>query len=126
VAEHLDAASYLVTGGLGCWTAATEAGLEHTSIGSGNRAAGWSPFMRVNTTLGNEGGDHRHLPLRQLRACRPQSRRLCLALQPPLPAYQPDPAPGAGRERGQGEALFERAGDLVEHFPSGRVGRVLI
>ena len=55
VAEHLASTSRLVTDGLRCWTAATEAGLEHTAIvtGSGKRAAGWSPFKWVNTTLGN-------------------------------------------------------------------------
>src|SRR3954454_7973461 len=43
------------TDGLGCWTAAAEAGLEHTATvaGGGKRAAGWSPFKRVNTTLGD-------------------------------------------------------------------------
>jgi ISXO2-like transposase domain/Transposase zinc-ribbon domain len=55
VAEHLASTSRLVTDGLRCWTAATEAGLEHTPIvtGSGKQAAGWSPFKWVNTTLGN-------------------------------------------------------------------------
>src|ERR687884_453160 len=55
VAEHLAATGRLVTDGLGCWTAAAEAGLEHTAMatGSGKRAAGWSPFRWVNTTLGN-------------------------------------------------------------------------
>jgi len=55
VAEHLASTSRLVTDGLRCWTAATEAGLEHTAMvtGSGKRAAGWSPFKWVNTTLGN-------------------------------------------------------------------------
>src|ERR671932_647280 len=45
----------LVTDGLSCWTAAAEAGLEHTAMvtGGGKRAAGWSPFRWVNTTLGN-------------------------------------------------------------------------
>src|SRR5687767_14274014 len=51
----LASGSRLVTDGLCCWTAATEAGLEHTPIvtGSGKRAAQWSPFKWVNTTLGN-------------------------------------------------------------------------
>ncbi len=55
VAEHLASTSRLVTDGLGCWTAAAEAGLEHRAMvtGSGKRAAGWSPFKWVNTTLGN-------------------------------------------------------------------------
>ena len=55
VAEHLASTSRLVTDGLSCWTAAAEAGLEHTAMvtGGGKRAAGWSPFRWVNTTLGN-------------------------------------------------------------------------
>ena len=55
VAEHLASTSRLVTDGLKCWTAATEAGLEHRAMvtGGGERAAGWSPFKWVNTTLGN-------------------------------------------------------------------------
>jgi transposase-like protein len=55
VAEHLASGSRLVTDGLRCWTVAAEAGLDHTAIvtGSGKRAAGWSPFKWVNTTLGN-------------------------------------------------------------------------
>jgi ISXO2-like transposase domain/Transposase zinc-ribbon domain len=55
VGEHLTSASRLVTDGLSCWTAAAEAGLPHTAMvtGRGRRAAQWSPFKRVNTTLGN-------------------------------------------------------------------------
>src|SRR5918912_3204530 len=55
VAEHLASASRLVTDGLSCWTAAAEAGLDHTAMvtGSGERAATWSPFKWVNTTLGD-------------------------------------------------------------------------
>ena len=55
VAGHLASTSRLVTDGLKCWTAATEAGLEHRAMvtGGGERAAGWSPFEWVNTTLGN-------------------------------------------------------------------------
>ena len=55
VAEHLASTSRLVTDGLKCWTAAAEAGLEHTAMvtGGGKRAARWSPFERVNTTLGD-------------------------------------------------------------------------
>jgi hypothetical protein len=55
VSEHLASASRLVTDGLSCWTAAAEAGLEHRAMatGGGKRAAGWSPFRWVNTTLGN-------------------------------------------------------------------------
>lgn len=55
VGEHLTLTSRLVTDGLSCWTAAAEAGLQHTAMvaGSGRRAALWSPFKWVNTTLGN-------------------------------------------------------------------------
>ena len=55
VAEHLASTARLVTDGLSCWTAAAEAGLEHRAMatGGGKRAAGWSPFRWVNTTLGN-------------------------------------------------------------------------
>jgi hypothetical protein len=55
VAEHLASAGRIVTDGLAGWTAAAEAGLEHTAMatGGGRRAAGWSPFKWVNTTLGN-------------------------------------------------------------------------
>ena len=55
VSEHLASTSRLVTDGLRCWTGAAEAGLGHTAIvtGGGKRAAQWSPFKWVNTTLGN-------------------------------------------------------------------------
>src|SRR3954449_5969178 len=55
VGEHLSPASRLVTDGLSCWTVAAEAGLEHRAMvtGGGKRAAGWSPFKRVNTIPGN-------------------------------------------------------------------------
>ena len=55
VAEHLASTARLVTDGLSCWTAAAEAGLDHTAMvtGSGKRAATWSPFKWVNTTLGD-------------------------------------------------------------------------
>ena len=54
-AEHLASTARLVTDGLSCWAAAAEAGLEHRTMvtGGGERAAGWSPFKWVNTTLGN-------------------------------------------------------------------------
>src|ERR1700712_191807 len=43
IAAHLTSTSRLVTDGLGCWTVAAEAGLEHTAMvtGGGKRAAGW-------------------------------------------------------------------------------------
>ena len=55
VAEHLASTGRVLTDGLSCWTAAAEAGLEHRAMatGSGKRAATWSPFKWVNTTLGN-------------------------------------------------------------------------
>jgi transposase-like protein len=55
IAEHLASTSRLVTDGLRCWTAVDEAGFEHRAImtGSGRKAAQWSPFKWVNTTLGN-------------------------------------------------------------------------
>ena len=55
VAEHLASTGRVVTDGLSCWTATAEAGLEHRAMatGSGKRAATWSPFKWVNTTLGN-------------------------------------------------------------------------
>ena len=55
VAEHLASTGRVLTDGLSCWTATAEAGLEHRAMatGSGKRAATWSPFKWVNTTLGN-------------------------------------------------------------------------
>jgi len=55
VAEHLASTGRVLTDGLSCWTATAEAGLEHRAMatGSGKRAATWSPFKGVNTTLGN-------------------------------------------------------------------------
>ena len=55
VSEPLASTSRLVTDGLRCWTAAAGVGLHHTAMvtGSGRRAAQWSPFKWVNTTLGN-------------------------------------------------------------------------
>ena len=55
VAAHLTSTSRVVADGLSCWAAIDEAGLEHTAMatGGGKRAAGWSPFKWVNTTLGN-------------------------------------------------------------------------
>src|SRR3954454_11171132 len=53
VTEHLASTSRLGTGGLSCWTAAAEAGLEPTAMvtGSVRQAARWSPFRCVNTPL---------------------------------------------------------------------------
>jgi hypothetical protein len=54
VSGHPASTARLVTDGLGCWTAAAEAGLEHTALvtGGGERAAAWSPSKRVSATLG--------------------------------------------------------------------------
>ena len=48
-------ANVVVTDGLSCWPAVERAGCAHFPIatGSGKRAAGWTPFKWVNTTLGN-------------------------------------------------------------------------
>ena len=53
--RDLAAGSNIVSDGLSCWTAVTEAGCDHfpMATGSGKRAAGWAPFRWVNTTLGN-------------------------------------------------------------------------
>ena len=47
--------STVVSDGLSCWPAVEKAGCEHFPIvtGSGKRAATWTPFRWVNTTLGN-------------------------------------------------------------------------
>jgi len=47
--------STVVSDGLSCWPAVEEAGCEHFPIvtGSGKRAASWTPFRWVDTTLGN-------------------------------------------------------------------------
>ena len=47
--------SDVVSDGLSCWPAVAKAGCSHRPMvtGSGKRAAGWTPFRWVNTTLGN-------------------------------------------------------------------------
>jgi ribosomal protein L37AE/L43A len=47
--------SNVVSDGLSCWSAVEKAGCRHFPMvtGSGKRAAGWTPFRWVNTTLGN-------------------------------------------------------------------------
>ena len=47
--------SNIVTDGLSCWTAVSEAGCDHFPMvtGSGPNAAKWVPFTWVNTALGN-------------------------------------------------------------------------
>ena len=53
--RDLAAGSNVVTDGLSCWTAVTEAGCDHfpMATGSGPNAAKWAPFTWVNTALGN-------------------------------------------------------------------------
>lgn len=45
----------VVTDGLSCWPAVAKAGCSHfpMATGAGKRAASWTPFRWVNTTLGN-------------------------------------------------------------------------
>src|ERR671932_1163519 len=47
--------SNVVSDGLSCWPAVAKAGCAHFAMatGAGKRAAGWTPFRWVNTTLGN-------------------------------------------------------------------------
>jgi hypothetical protein len=47
--------STVVSDGLSCWPAVEKAGCSHRPIatGGGKRAANWTPFKRVSTTLGN-------------------------------------------------------------------------
>ena len=108
VAKHLASTSRLVTDGLRCWTAAAEAGLEHTVIvtGSGKRAAQWSPFKWVDTTLGNVKaaitGTYRHVS--------PEHAGRYLAsfawrFNRRFPAHQPDPAPRPQRRQDRPAAL---------------------
>ena len=49
------AGSNVVSDGLSCWPAVEKAGCEHfpMATGAGKRAADWTPFRWVNTTLGN-------------------------------------------------------------------------
>ena len=49
------AGSNVVSDGLSCWPAVEKAGCTHVAmaVGSGKRAASWTPFRWVNTTLGN-------------------------------------------------------------------------
>ena len=51
----IEPGSDVVSDGLSCWPAVEEAGCQHFPIvtGSGKRAASWTPFRWVNTTLGN-------------------------------------------------------------------------
>ena len=95
--RDLAAGSNVVTDGLSCWTAVSEAGCDHFPMvtGSGPNAAKWVPFTWVNTALGNiktalAGTDQSRQ--RQARPALPHQLRL--ALQPPLPARYPDRTSG--------------------------------
>ena len=52
---HLAPGSEIVSDGLSCWPAVEKAGCSHRPMvtGAGKRAARWTPFRWVNTTLGN-------------------------------------------------------------------------
>ena len=89
------ARSNVVTDGLSCWTAVSQAGCDHFPMvtGSGPQAAKWVPFTWVNTALSNIktalAGTYHHVSA-EARPALP--RQLRLALQPPLPARHPDRA----------------------------------
>ena len=91
------AGSNVVSDGLSCWAAVEAAGCTHfpMTTGSGPQAARWVPFTWVNTALGNIktalAGTYHHVSAEARAAL---SFQLRLALQPPLPARQPDRASG--------------------------------
>ena len=109
--RDLAAGSNVVTDGLSCWTAVSEAGCDHFPMvtGSGPNAAKWVPYPSVATALASrseppsaagstpprqhQDGARRHLPSRQRQARPALPDQLRLALQPPLPARYPDRAP---------------------------------
>jgi len=53
--RDLAAGSTVVSDGLSCWPAVEKAGCSHRPMatGAGKKAANWTPFKWVNTTLGN-------------------------------------------------------------------------
>ena len=92
------AGSNVVTDGLSCWTAVEQAGCIHFPMvtGSGPQAAKWPRSVRPmgqHDPGQHQDGARRDLPSRQRQARPALSRQLRLALQPPLPARQPDRAP---------------------------------
>ncbi len=64
----------VVSDGLSCWPAVAKAGCSHRPMttGSGKRAARWTPFRWVNTTLGNIKaaivGTYRHVSAKHAQA----------------------------------------------------------
>ena len=65
--------SKVVSDGLSCWPAVEKAGRSRRPMvtGSGERAAGWTPFRRIDTTLGNVktalAGTHHHVSAKRAR-----------------------------------------------------------
>jgi hypothetical protein len=53
--DAIEPGATVVSDGLSCWPAVEKAGCQHFPMvtGSGKRAASWTPFRWVNTTLGN-------------------------------------------------------------------------
>src|SRR5215217_332242 len=65
----------VVSDGLSCWPAVEKAGCAHFPMvtGAGKRAANWTPFRRVNTTLGNVktaiAGTYHHVSAKHAQPC---------------------------------------------------------
>ena len=100
------AGSNIVSDGLTCWTAVERGRLrsfpDDHRLGAASRQMG--PFqMGQHHTGQHQDGARWHLPSRQREARPTLPRQLRLALQPPLPARQPDRAPGL-RLRADGAA----------------------
>ena len=95
--RDLAAGSNVVTDGLSCWTAVSEAGCDHFPMvtGSGPNAAKWVPFTCVNTALGNIktalAGTYHHVSAKHARR---YVTSFAWRLQPPLPARYPDRTSG--------------------------------
>ena len=90
------AGSNVVTDGLSCWTAVSEAGCDHFPMVTGSRAKrGQVGPLHLGQHRARQHQDRarRHLPSRQRQARPALPRQLRLALQPPLPARHPDRAP---------------------------------
>ena len=64
----------VVSDGLSCWPAVERAGCQHFPMvtGAGKRAARWTPFKWVNTTLGNVktaiAGTYHHVSAKHAQA----------------------------------------------------------
>ena len=72
--RDLEPGSTVVSDGPSCWPAVEEAGCSHFPIvtGAGKRAATWTPFRWVNTTLGDIktaiAGTHHHVGAKHAQA----------------------------------------------------------